>query len=144
MTELELRLPSLTEGDPETQLRQLRSCLYQLTQQLQMALETREQAQAAPDRQALLQEALALTGKQFAGRCEAFLETPWRRQNEALEAIRRSVAALEDRTAPTPESGGISLCQADTPGFQVQTDERIRFTPLPGWIRTADGHWQLE
>lgn len=144
MTELELRLPSLTEGDPETQLRQLRSCLYQLTQQLQMALGTREQAQAAPDRQALLQEALALAGKQFAGRCEAFLETPWRRQNEALEAVRRSVAALEDRTAPAPESDGISLCQADTPGFQIQTGERVSFTPLPIYSRTADGHWQVE
>lgn len=30
MTPLELRLPNLTEGEPEAQLRQLRSYLYQL------------------------------------------------------------------------------------------------------------------
>lgn len=34
MTPLELRLLNLTEGEPEAQLRQLRSYLYQLTEQL--------------------------------------------------------------------------------------------------------------
>ena len=37
MNLLELRLPSLTGSDPETQLLQLRSYLYQLTEQLQLA-----------------------------------------------------------------------------------------------------------
>ena len=38
MTPLELRLPNLTEGEPEAQLRQLRSYLYQLQEQLQYVL----------------------------------------------------------------------------------------------------------
>ena len=38
MNLLELRLPSLTGSDPETQLLQLRSYLYQLQEQLQYVL----------------------------------------------------------------------------------------------------------
>ena len=38
MTPLELRLPNLTEGEPEAQLRQLRSYLYQMQEQLQYVL----------------------------------------------------------------------------------------------------------
>ena len=38
MNLLELRLPSLTGSDPETQLLQLRSYLYQMQEQLQYVL----------------------------------------------------------------------------------------------------------
>ena len=57
MNLLELRLPSLTGSDPETQLLQLRSYLYQLTEQLQLALGTREETAVTPDTQKLLREA---------------------------------------------------------------------------------------
>ena len=144
MSQMDLRLPNLTEGDADTQLRQLRSYLYQLTEQLQLALGARTQVQEPLDRQALLQETLALTVKQFAARCEAFLEAPWQRQLEALEQLRQALAALEDRPAPAPACQAIALCQADTPGFQVQTGERVGFTPLPSFTHTADGHWLLE
>lgn len=52
----ELRLPSLTDGEPEAQLRQLRSYLYQLTEQLQLALGSREEITAVPDTQKLLRD----------------------------------------------------------------------------------------
>ena len=144
MRTLDLRLPNLTEGDADAQLRQLRSFLFQLTEQLQLAFAAEEQTKDVPDRQALLREALALTGKQFAARCAEFLETPWQRQNGALEQLRQAVAALEDGAAGTPEVPGNAVRLTGTPGVQIQTGETVRFTPLLPFTPMADGHWLLE
>ena len=144
MSQMDLRLPNLTEGDTEAQLRQLRSYLFQLTEQLQLAFAAEEQTKDTSDRQALLRETLALTGKQFAARCAEFLEAPWQRQNGALEQLRQAVAALEDGPAKTPEALTAAVRLTDTPGVQIQTGETVRFTPLLPFTPTADGHWLLE
>ena len=144
MRMLDLRLPNLTEGDTDAQLRQLRSFLFQLTEQLQLAFAGEEQTRDVPDRQALLREALALTGKQFAARSAEFLEAPWQRQNGALEQLRQAVAALEDGFTKTPEAPTAAVGLADMPGVQIQRGETVRFTPLLPFTPTADGHWLLE
>ncbi len=144
MRALDLRLPNLTEGDADAQLRQLRSYLFQLTEQLQLAFAAEEQTEDASDRQALLREALALTGKQFAARCAEFLEAPWQRQSGALEQLRQAVAALEDGSARTPEAPAAAVPLTDTPGVQSQRGETVRFTPLLPFRPTAEGHWLLE
>lgn len=144
MRTLDLRLPNLTEGDTDAQLRQLRSYLFQLTEQLQLAFAAEEHTKDVPDRQALLREALALTGKQFAARCAEFLEAPWQRQNGTLEQLRQAVAALEDGAAKTPEALTAAVLLTDTPGVQIRAGETVRFTPLLPFAPTAEGHWLLE
>lgn len=143
MNGLTLRLPNLTEGDPESQLRQLRSYLYQLTEQLQIALGSREEGAAPQDPQMLLREAVALSAKRGDGRYVGLetLEGPWRRQAKALEALQALAAALpEQEKSALPRQ---TLCHAGNPGVQLREGDTVRFLPLPPWTYTADGHWQI-
>ena len=145
MSFLELRLPSLTDGDPETQLRQLRSYLYQLTEQLQLALGSREEITAVPDTQKLLREAVALSAKcadaRYVG--QEALENPWRQLREGLEALQARLTMPEQKPLP-PEVPAEALCRAGTPGVQVRQADAVRFLPLPPFVQTADGHWQIQ
>ena len=143
MSDLTLRLSNLTEGDPESQLRQLRSYLYQLTEQLQIAFGSREEASVPQDPQTLLREAVALSAKRGDGRYVGLeaLEAPWRRQTGAIEALQALAAALPERE--TPEEPRQALCQAGNPGVQLREEDTVRFRPLPPWTYTADGHWQI-
>ena len=143
MNGLTLRLPNLTEGEPESQLRQLRSYLYQLTEQLQIALGSREETPAAQDPQTLLREAVALSAKRGDGRYVGLeaLEGPWRQQSKAIEALQAQAAALpEQEKSALPQQ---ALCRAGNPGVQLREGDTVRFLPLPPWTYTADGHWQI-
>ena len=144
MSQIELRLPNLTEGDPESQLRQLRSYLYQLTEQLQVALGNREDTAAPPDTRGLLREAVALSAKRGDGRYvgQETLERPWRQQIGAVEALEEQVERLT-RRKEAPERQEAALCRADGLGIRTQEGEQVRFAPLPPFVRTADGHWQI-
>ena len=145
MTPLELRLPNLTEGEPEAQLRQLRSYLYQLTEQLQLALGSREEAAVTPDTQKLLREAVALSAKRGDGRYAGLeaLEGPWRQQAGTAEALEARLALLEGKPEP-PELPAGALCREGTAGMQVQQTDTVRFLPLPPFVQTPDGHWQIQ
>ena len=102
MNLLELRMPSLTGSDPETQLLQLRSYLYQLTEQLQLALGTREETAVTPDTQKLLREAVALSAKRGDGRYAGLeaLEGPWRQLQSALDALQAQLPLLKKPGSP--------------------------------------------
>ena len=144
MTPLELRLPNLTEGEPEAQLRQLRSYLYQLTEQLQLALGSREEAAVTPDTQKLLREAVALSAKRGDGRYAGLeaLEGPWRKLQSALDALQAQLA-LPEKPVP-PDLPAETLCRAGTVGIQIQQADTVRFLPLPPFVQTPDGHWQIQ
>lgn len=142
MSGLELRLPRLTEGAPEEQLRQLRSYLYQLTEQLQMELGSREEGGSCPDTQALLEQAVALSAKRGDGRYAGLeaLEDPWRKLTGALETLEAGAWAGGEPAAEMPKQ---QLCTAGCPGVQTREGETVRFAPLLPWVRTPDGHWQI-
>lgn len=144
MSFLELRLPNLTEGEPEAQLRQLRSYLYQLTEQLQLALGSREKIAAAPDTRKLLTEAVALSAKRADGRYvnQEALEHPWRQQRQGLDELETRLALLEDAPA-LPERPPEALQGAQGPGIQIQAENTVRFHPLPPFVQTPEGHWQI-
>ena len=143
MNLLELRLPSLTGSDPETQLLQLRSYLYQLTEQLQLALGTREETAVTPDTQKLLREAVALSAKRGDGRYAGLeaLEGPWRQLQSALDALQAQLPLL--KKPGSPELPAETLCRAGTVGMQIQQADTVCFLPLPPFVQTSDGHWQI-
>ena len=151
-----LRLPSIQEGTPEEQLRDIRNYLFQLSEQLQYALSHGE-SQSGQDWEGLLRPLLnsgelmgsltALTEKRLEGRYLSgdSWEADRRRVSEEQAKVLCRLGALEDR-ASREEPAQSGYCWPGTPGMQTQQGERVHFTALPhpaGPLQQLpDGHWR--
>ena len=71
------------------------------------------------------------------------LEGPWRQQAGAAKALEARLALLEGKPEP-PELLAEALYREGTAGMQVQQADTVRFLPLPPFVQTPDGHWQIQ
>ncbi len=152
-----LRLPSIQEGTPEEQLRDIRNYLFQLSEQLQYALSHGE-SQSGQDWDGILRALLnsgelmgsltALTEKRLEGRYLSgdSWEADRRRVSEEQAQVLCRLGALEDR-ASREEPTQSGFCVPGTPGMQTQQGERVHFTALPHPAsplqQLPDGHWRV-
>ena len=152
-----LRLPSIQQGTPEEQLRDIRNYLFQLSEQLQYALSHGE-SQSGQDWDGILRALLnsgelmgsltALTEKRLEGRYLSgdSWEADRRRVSEEQAQVLCRLGALEDR-ASREEPTQSGFCVPGTPGMQTQQRERVHFTALPHPAsplqQLPDGHWRV-
>ena len=152
-----LRLPSIQQGTPEEQLRDIRNYLFQLSEQLQYALSHGE-SQSGQDWDGILRALLnsgelmgsltALTEKRLEGRYLSgdSWEADRRRVSEEQAQVLCRLGALEDR-ASREEPTQSGFCVPGTPGMQTQQGERVHFTALPHPAsplqQLPDGHWRV-
>lgn len=153
-----IRLPNLPEGPAEEQLRAIRNYLYQLAEQLRLALD--DGGEEEPDLEALgarlleseavIQKFLALTGRRFDGRYIGADSWEADRRGVAAQAaeIRLRLAGLEDRPQEKADPCPVPLRQAGVLGIQRQEGENIFFSPLEGpdgpLKQAGDGHWRMD